>query len=93
MQKGYICSWKQDVAPNDNRNIYSFCQLGENAAYWPTRYVAEAECMNLNRGVTIPPGGIYVINNFQVEEAGPDRFLIFCEAPFEELKYSPFYRP
>ncbi len=93
MQKGYICDRKQDEPPNDNRNIYSFCQLAKDAAYWPSRYLAEAECMDLNRGVRIPPGGAYVANNFHVEEAEPDRFLIFCEAPFEELKYSPFYRP
>jgi hypothetical protein len=93
MQKGYVRSWKQDDPPNDNRNVYFFCQLRGDAAYWPSRYVAEAECMDLNRGVTIPPGGAYIINNFQVEEVEPDHFLIFCEAPFEELKYSPFYCP
>jgi hypothetical protein len=32
-----------------------------------------------------------VCTNFEVEELGPDKFLIFCEAPFEDLRHSPIY--
>jgi hypothetical protein len=41
------------------------------------------ECLELNRGVTIPEGGTYACKNFQVEEDAPHRFVIYCEAPFE----------
>ncbi len=82
MQKGYICRWEREKPPNDNRNIYHFCLLPKDAAYWPTRGLAEIECLDLNRGVTIPSGGTYVCANFQVEENEADRFLIYCEAPF-----------
>lgn len=86
MQKGYICRWERDIAPNDNRNIYHFCSLAKDAAYWPTRYLAEVECLDLNRGVTMPPNGTYLCTNFQVEEEATDKFLIYCEAPFDVLK-------
>jgi hypothetical protein len=83
MQKGYISRAERDAPPNDNRNIYHFCQVPEDAMYWESRHEAEIECIDLNRGVTIPPGGTHLCTNFQVEEAAPDRFLICCEAPFE----------
>jgi len=86
MEKGYIRMAERDAPPNDNRNIYHFCHRAEDAAYWPTREIAEIECMDLNRGVTIPPGGTYLCTNFQVEEETADRFLIYGEAPFEILK-------
>jgi hypothetical protein len=41
------------------------------------------ECIELNRGVTIPRGGTFICTEFHIEEAAPDRFLIYCEAPFE----------
>jgi hypothetical protein len=44
--------------------------------------VAEADCLDLNRGVTIPSGGTYICTNFRVEEEAPDKFLIYCETPF-----------
>jgi len=89
LQKGYIS--KHEADNERSRSIWSFCAKAEHAMYWPSRYVADAECALLNRGVAIPPDGPYLITNFQVEEDTPDRFLIFCEAPFEELKQSPFY--
>jgi hypothetical protein len=91
MQKGYIRTCKQDDPPNDNRNVYTFCKDAGQAMYWRHRVTANIHCDDLNRGVTIPPGGNYVCTNFQVEEVAPDRFLIFCEAPFEDLKRSPLY--
>ncbi len=81
VRKGYICKWERDVPPNDNRNIYHFCSQPNDAAYWPSRQNAEVECIELNRGVTIPSGGTHVCRNFQVEEFAPDKFLIYCEAP------------
>lgn len=83
MEKGYIYKWERDVAPNDDRNIYYFCSQAEGAAFWPSRYNAELECIELNRGVTIPRGGTFICTEFHIEEAAPDRFLIYCEAPFE----------
>jgi hypothetical protein len=83
MQKGYISKWERDAPPNDNRNIYHFCAKAKDAAYWPSRALAEIACIDLNRGVTIPSGGVYICSNFQVEEESADRFLIHCEAPFE----------
>lgn len=86
MQRGYIRQWEPDAPPNDNRSIYTFCELAKDAAYWPLRELAEAECQFLNRGVTIPPGGIFVCRNFQVEEESEGHFVIFGEAPFDLLK-------
>lgn len=91
MEKGYICTCKQDDPPNDNRNVYTFCSDAEHAMYWKHRVSAEIHCGDLNRGVTIPPGGNYICTNFEVEEVEPGKFLISCKAPFEELKRSPLY--
>jgi hypothetical protein len=86
MQKDYIHWWKRDAVPNDNRSVYHFSELAEEAYPWPTRELAEIECLELNRGVTIPEGGTYVCKNFQVEEDAPDRFVIYCEAPFKSVE-------
>jgi hypothetical protein len=83
MQKGYICAWEPGAPPNDNRKIYAFCPEAKDAFYWPTHYLAEIECLDLNEGVTIPSGGTYICTNLQIEEEGPEKFLIYCEAPFE----------
>jgi hypothetical protein len=91
MQKGYICTGKQDDPPNDNRNVYTFCPDPEHAMYWKHYVTAKIHCDDLNRGVTIPPGGNYLCHNFAVEEVEADRFLIFCEAPFDDLRQSPLY--
>ena len=83
MSKAYIHSWKPDVPPNDNRNVYTFCSKAEVAAAWPLREFAEVERMELNRGVTIPYGGLYVCREFHVEERTPEEFVIYCEIPFD----------
>ena len=80
MHKGYIQRWEQD-RPH-LQDIFHFCPLAEHAAYWPSRYNAEAKCAELSKGVKI---GRFLCTDFQIEEAAPDRFLIFCEAPFEEF--------
>jgi hypothetical protein len=84
MQKVYVCKWERDVAPNDDRFIYQFCTEAKDAAYWNSRYLVEVDCLELNRGVTIPSGGTYLCKNFQVEQESPDRFVICCEAPSED---------
>jgi hypothetical protein len=77
-----------DTPPNDDRNTHLFCSRAGNAMYWEVREVAERACDELNRGVTIPPGGTHICRNFQVKEEAPDRFLIYCEAPAEFFKGS-----
>ena len=86
MTKGYIWKAERDAAPNDDRDVYYFCNAAENAGYWSTRDLAETKCRDLNRGVTIPTGGTYVCTDFHIEKQARDKFLIYCEAPFDFSK-------
>jgi hypothetical protein len=89
LQKGYVYTMKRDARPNDDRNILSFCKFAKDAMYWPNRAEAEVDCRDLNRGVALPPDGPYICDNFQVEEEAPNKFLIYCEAPFKLLSGLP----
>jgi hypothetical protein len=82
MQKGYIRRWEADAPPNNNRELFHFCALASDAAVWSSRESAETDCLDLKRGVMIPPGSGRLYKEFHVEEEGPDRFVIYCEAEF-----------
>jgi hypothetical protein len=84
MTKGYINRWESRKDPNENSIDYWFCEYAKDAAYWPTRELAEIDAMHFNRGITIPSalGGSHTIFDFQVEEFATDHFVIFAIAPF-----------
>jgi hypothetical protein len=88
MLKGYICRWEPDPDPTQNRHIYYFCESPKDAFSWDDRYLAEVALMEVNRGVTIPSGGTFVCRDFQIEEDGEGRFVIWCEAPFAPFDWS-----
>jgi len=83
MHKAYICTLERDIPWVDHSKICHFCSQAQYAAFWPSQLSAKLECLDLNRGITIPEDGWFICTNFQTEMATPERFLIFCEIPAE----------
>jgi hypothetical protein len=83
--KGYIQGPVPKEAQEDERQQINFCQSAQNAASWTSRESAEINQHYLNKvGIEIPSvkDGIYTIRDFEVEELGPDHYVIFAYAPF-----------
>jgi hypothetical protein len=83
-RKGYLFG---EIVGEDHPT-YTFTRAADKAIFWPTRLAAEQRLDWLNRGVTIESSlrGRYTITDFQVEEATPDRFVIFANAPFIDFE-------
>ena len=64
---------------------YRFTSNRDEAAYWPTKALAQASCRDFgNSQITIcsSTGGTYVCGDFKLEERKPDEFVVSGEAPF-----------
>ena len=91
MIKGYIRGWKEKQDPDLETHKFGremdvfFDHRPNEAAWWKTREDAERDKHIFeNWRIAIPSseGGVYICKNFEVEEAGPSRFVIYCIAPF-----------
>lgn len=86
MLKGYICGWERSKDPKRPYHTdFWFGSDVKKAAYWLTRREAENDCVMFdNHRIVIASseGGTHICGGFRVEELTPDRFVIFCEAPF-----------
>jgi hypothetical protein len=83
MRKGYVRRWKLREGPDGID--YWFTSNPKLAACWETKAKADADCglLDLHRIViSSSEGGAYVCRDFKSEELGPDKFAIFCTAPF-----------
>jgi hypothetical protein len=82
-RKAYMWKWEDEKDPHKNSKTYWFCGMAKDAAYWDTQRLAELATNTLNRG-TIPSihGGLHVIQNFEIEEFGPDSYVMFHTTPF-----------
>jgi len=87
MLKGYVTGWEivADATLGEQRSDFRFDSHAENAAYWDTRESAEVDRTFFDlRQIVISSseGGKHICTGFTIEELAPDRFVIFCMAPF-----------
>jgi hypothetical protein len=85
MRRGYLHSPVPREEQADKRHQIRFCRFAKDAGRWTTRESAEIDQNYLNKvGIEIPSvkGGTYTIRDFEVEELGPDHYVIFADAPF-----------
>jgi hypothetical protein len=89
--KAYISHWKDAEDREDVMN-YWFTFNPATAAVWRFRRAAEdsASFFEHNPIAIITRQGSQKLRGFQIEELQPDKFLIWCDGPFEQMERAPF---
>jgi hypothetical protein len=84
MMKGYLYGPVPKEYQEGDRPQVQFCTSPDEAGRWSTRESAEIDRDFLNRGIEInsAAGGKYMISDFEVEQLGPDHYVLFTRAPF-----------
>lgn len=88
--KAYVKTYKNvadEKAQHGFRWDILFAKEKENAMTWNKRATAEEardwfERREIN--IDLPDGSRHLCTGFQIDEVGPQDFVIFCEAPFNE---------
>ncbi len=87
MLKGYVTGWETiaETTEEKHRTDFRFDSHPENACDWETRESAEVDRAFFElRHIIIESseGGTHTCTGFTIEELAPDKFVIFCMAPF-----------
>ena len=82
--KGYIVGFKSRESADHQIIDYWFSNSPKDAMRWDIRELAEADVRLFNRGITINEdlGHPHFLNDFEIEEPEPGKFIVFAEGPF-----------